>query len=657
MTRYMLSASLIALASAATAQVEFDLGTISVATNAAPLEADRTGASTEILTSQDIAQAPATDLSRVLLRLPGVSLSQTGPQGSPADLRIRGTRPRYLPVYIDGILVTDPSGTNVSFDDFGGLGTANIGRVELLKGSQSALYGSSAVGGVLDISTAPVDAPEGFSGKASVGFGSFGTTSASTQLVNRSGAMTLWLGLSHDAGDGFSAAQEGAPDLGTPGAVNDEADGFERRRLSFGASYEVSADVEIGLTGFTEDGWTEFDEFYWDDQDNNGAPAFNFGDDIYAYVDGTHDEKSTRKADGLRLYLKASTGIWDHSLSLSRFRIDRQSASPTVSGPDSTPSTNRFKAERLSLTHVATAQVTQDWRLSLGADAKRETVTATALPGGSAEVTTLGAFAEALWSPSDSFDVTATVRRDTHSRFGNHTTRRLAFAWRPAEGTTIRGAAGTGFRAPSIDELFGEYPSSGFVGNPDLAPETSVSYELGVDHEYASGARFGLTAFQILIEDLVTYRYDVARATGTLFNAPGTTTREGVELSFNLPFGDRLEIFGTATFLDTDDGAGNRLARVPGREYMLGVSADLTDRFSGSVTARRVTHRPADRDAGFNPVEMDAYTLVDMQLRYDIGKGYDAYLNLTNLTDERYQIVPGYGTSPRAVFFGINASF
>ncbi|MDJ0822505.1 MAG: TonB-dependent receptor [Paracoccaceae bacterium] len=655
MSRFLSTVSVLALnALPATAQEVIELDTITIFSNVAPIEVERSGASVTVLTGDDLADAPDATLADTLTRLPGVTLTQTGPRGSAADIRIRGARQRYVPVYIDGILVTDPSGTNVFYDDFGGLGTGNIQRVEVLKGSQSALYGGSAVGGVINITTLPDDAPEGLSGTIDLSAGTYGAFSGALQVTNRQGPLTLTLGLSHDEAEGFSAAS--GPNL--PGAgPNDEADGFKRSRLSYGARYEVNSDLVIGINGFAEEGETEFDEFFYDDQNNNGFPTFNFADDVFAYVDGTPDEISERSARGLRVFAEFSTGAWDHVLALSGYRITRTTESPTVAGPDSTPFASRFEGERLSLDYSTSAQVNENWRLAFGVEADKEEVQATSLPGGSADITTRGIFAEAVWSPTDSFDLTGTLRHDDHSAFGGETTGRLAFSWRATEATTLRGAVATGYRPPSIDELFGTYAF--FVGNPALEPERSRSAELGIDHMFRNGVELSATLFRIEIENLVTFQPGTFATgfIGTLVNAPGVSSREGLELSFKAPIGEKVEMYGAATYITTDDGNGNRLQRVPGREFLLGADIMLTERLDMGVAVKHVTDRPQDTNAAFARVDLDPYTLVDMRVAYDINDDMEAYLNVHNLTDTQYEIVPGYNTAGRTATFGIRAAF
>lgn len=236
----------------ATAQV-FDLGEIVVLPLATPTEEGRTGATVEVLSADDLAEGGNAVVSEQLARLPGVNLTRSGGPGAFADFQIRGARSRYVSVFVDGILVTDPSAPTTQFDDFGGLPTGTTQRVEVLKGSQSALYGGTAVGGVVAVTTlSGFELGDGLHQQAAVEAGSFGTYGGSYSITRNTGDLSLSFGASHVTSDGFSAADENNG--------NTEADGFTRTRYSAQAIYRASDTVTVGANAFIEDGRTEFDE-------------------------------------------------------------------------------------------------------------------------------------------------------------------------------------------------------------------------------------------------------------------------------------------------------------------------------------------------------------------------------------------------------------
>ena len=610
-TAYLASAAALALLPfAATAQTPFLLDEIVISPNAAPIARERSGASVTVLDADDLRATGDVQLTDFLARLPGLTLTQSGPTGTLADLRIRGARNRYIPVYIDGILATDPSAPAGDFEDFGGLSTSGIRRIEILKGSQSALYGGSAVGGVVLITTlGGPELGEGTHQRAGATAGSFGTVAGDYSFTRNTGPLSLSFGISHAQADGFSAADEANG--------NTEADGFSRSRLSFGAQYVVSDALTVGINGFAETGESDFDDF-------ESVPPF-----LPTDGDGTSD----RDTRGLRAFALYGTGLWSHETALSGYTTDRTSTSGGF--------TSEFASRRVAIDHVSTGQVRPDLSLSLGLSARDERAEADSLPGGSESISTAGGYVEAVWSPSANLDLTGTIRYDEHSEFGGFTTGRLAFALRPAEGTVLRGAVGTGYRPPTIGDLFADFGF--FVGNPDLEPETSTSFEIGVDHVWAGGGSVSATVFQNRIDDLITSTADFS----TLENVAGESIITGLEIGARVPFGDRFLAYGALTLLNAEDATGEPLPRTPERDVVLGLEAKLTDRLTGDVWVQAVGGYP----------EVDDWETLNARLTWAVNDRVDAFVRATNITDEQYQTVPGYGTAGRAVYVGFDARF
>jgi vitamin B12 transporter len=625
----------------APAQSVFDLDEIVFSVNASETELNRIGNSVTVITEDDFEQAGDTQLTEILARLPGVSLWQTGPQGSVADIRIRGAQGRYISVYIDGILVTDPASPTISYDDFGGLTAASIRRIEVLRGSQSALYGGTAVGGVINISTiAGPDSPEGTSQTATIEAGSYNTVALSYGLTQRSGPLILTFGVNHIRSDGFSASDENAG--------NTETDGFNRSRLSFGLKHEVNETLAFGLHGFVESGQSDADEFH------NSPVDGSVGDDF-----------GTRDAYGLRAYAEWRLGAWDHDAALSLYRIDRRNASLTLGAgaPNYlSPFDNTFSGRRLAFDYSAAGSISSTVQLALGANVMQETGVAASVPGGRSTVDTIGTFAEAIWSPLDQFDFTTTIRHDEHSRFGGQSSGRLAFAWRPNSTLVLRGAVGTGYRPPSIDELFGAYPESGFLGNPNLVAEESLSAEIGSDYAFAGGGRISATLFQLDVDNLITYCSAyfladpgcppmVAPASATLFNVAGKSRRRGLEITGQFPITDALILDGAYTYTDAKSGTGAPLTLVPEHDIVLGIDARWAKGWDGGLTLRRVIGTLE----GASP--LPDYTLVNASVGYEVSDGVEAYLRVHNLLATEYQTRRGYGTSDRAIYVGLRSRF
>lgn len=583
------------LAAPGLAQEAFDLDEIVVSPSLAPVDPARTGATVEVVEGDDLQNAD-TSLIQTLSREPGVSFSANGGVGSNTTLRIRGLDTSYIGVRVNGIDVTDPSSTQTGFN-FGGLTAAGLGRVEILKGSQSAIYGSEAIAGVVDITTAR---PRGlgFSADLNLEAGSFGTRSGSLWMGHATERGEVALSYSRLITDGISAL-----------ASDTEEDGFEQEMLTLSTRYDLTDTVTVGASALWRDGMVEIDRPF----------VGNAGENFF-----------TQR--GARVFAEFETGGIDHRLSYSVFDSERR---------DPGGFTPYFNGDREELQYIGSAEIGATSTLGFGLDETRETFD---IPGASGEVTTRSVFAELQLRPADDLDLSLALRHDDHSRFGGSTTGRIAAAWRAQPDLTLRAVLGSGFRAPSLYELFGPY------GSTTLQPEQSRSFELGAEKTFEAGF-VRATAFYTEIDDLIGYDFILSAYN----QQPGTTVTRGLELAGRYALSDRVALFANYTLTDAKT-EGTRLVRVPRHDLVLGLDADLGNGFNGTFEVQRV----ADVEASaFAPVDnkVGDYTLVNLGVSYDITDRAQAYLRVENLLDEDYETAGGYNTPGRAAYFGLRASF
>ena len=593
------------LSGTAFAQDAVDLGTLTLSANRGEsTELARSGVTVEVVTKEDLEQSGETLLADYLARLPGVSVSSNGGIGSLTYLRIRGLPSRYVGVYIDGIDITDTSSPQIQYD-FGTLTTADISRIEVLKGSQSALYGSDAIGGVINITTNRAT-EEGLSQSVGVEYGSYNTAKLSYNLSYLGSRGSFASTLNYIGTDGFSAADENDG--------NDEADGHEATRLSFSGDYALTDAITIGGAAFWEKSDHEYDEF----GPTDGA---------------THDEQVEGEQYGARAFARIETGTFSHEISAQVFENDR---TDTYEGSDTD-----YLGQRRGLAYQGQTDL-DGAKLTFGADFMHENFEVTSdWSDSDGDYETLGIWAQADWHLSDRFELVTALRHDDHSEYGGKTTGRISLAYLPNPDMTLRASVGTGFRAPSPYELYSSY------GNSDLEPETSVSYELGVEQRFDSGF-IGATLFRTEITDLigsddVTYLYT---------QTSGTSWTQGLELTGGIDVSERISLAGSYTWTDSEDAeSGERLARVPLRDLAVSLDADITSAFGAGFT---VQHVSGLRDTS---AALDDYTVANMNLRYALTDQAELYLRVENLFDEDYQVVTGYGTSDRAAYFGVRARF
>ncbi len=587
------------------------LDPVTLSANRTATEANRTGASVSVITKVDLQASGGLSPLTVLAGLPGLSFSQQGGLGQSANLRIRGADTRYIAVYFDGIRITDPSSTQTALD-YGTLPTLGIAGVEVLRGSQSALWGGSAVGGVINFTSAAAE-EEVVHQEVVLQAGDLGTAALSYSLTQKTGDLEAALTLSHSQTDGYSAA-----------AIGTERDAARLSRLSLTGKYHVTDTLTLGAAAFTQYSDVDYD-----------------GYDPFTYTLEDQDNALRRREAGARLFAELSAGNTEHVFDLTRYDIGR------VYDDEFSPAD--YDASRTTLGWTATTEVSDQIKLVYGADWMREEASYTNLTSGSADTRQYGGFAQVLWAPRDDLDLAATLRRDEHSSYGGFTSGRLALAWRPAEGTTLRAALATGFRAPSLDELYGDYPAFFFHGNPDLTPEESTSYELGIEQEFGAGARLTATLFRLNIDNLIATSADYS----SLENVAGQSVRQGLELGAEVELGAAATLGLSYTYIDATRATGTRLALVPRHDLTLKLDAQLADRVKAGVSV----HHVADRLDDFASFQMPDYTVVDARISYDLNGETEVWGGVGNLFDQDYQTSNGFAAPGRTIYVGLRKSF
>lgn len=605
-------------APAAPAEVLLEPMTLSAARR--PQEIARSGVSVSVLETAELERAGAVPLADVLARLPGVSVTRNGPEGGYTSLRIRGAEPRQIAVYIDGMRVNDPTTIAGEFD-FGALSTADVARVEVLRGAQGAVWGGQAMAGVIHITTR---SPEEGSPRHSFSLegGSRGHLALSTSLQQQTGrASTVW-SLSHHRSDGFSA-RDTLPR--TPGL---ERDGHSQSRLSFATRFQAGPDLVIGASGFVQHARSDYDSSGWDGLAQAEVPLPN------------SDSRAKRRETGGRLFAEFTHGETAHLLDFGFYRMSRSLQDAGYGG------TSSYRGQRQALTWQASRALAPDLQLVYGADLSREKA---GFPGTYTEVRsrTGGAFAQLLWQPQEGFDLNAGLRRDDHSRFGGHSSGRLAFAFAVSPTVSLRGALATGYLAPSLYQMFGD---DYVTPNPALSPERSRSAELGLDYR-GSFAELGLTLFRLDSDNAIDW-VPIGSWDGMYGNLPGRSRRQGAELTAALALNAAWRLSGAYTYTEARGPGGARLGRVPRHSLALALQGDVSARLSLEGQLLALAGRP--RDTGQS---MGSYGVLNAGLSYAVSPDTRLTARIENLTDREYQSVAGYGTPPRGLYLGLSTRF
>lgn len=598
----------------ATAQQIMNLEEITFSANLGAVALDRTGSAVTVLTEADLRALRETAVTDTLARVPGVAVAQRGPLGTQAGVTIRGVNQNNIAVRFEGIDITDPTGTQVAFD-FGGLTLGGLGRIEVLRGSQSALYGSQAVGGAILLQGNRPTHPgpqTGFTIEA----GSYRTFSAAYDYALATERSELSVGLGRVRTDGFSAWDaRGRPDA--------EDDGFREKRANIFFSHMVTDATRLDVAGFWRDTTAEFD--------NEFSGVFSEGDNT-----------QFKRERGARLGLSHEFEGFTLSGDVSRFDIDRTLDFAGFAVPFD-GSRDAAKVE-IAFSPAVGVDVVGGVQRSIERyrDAnQREQVAVNSLYG------------QISFAPNEMTDLTFSARYDRHSEFGGNVSGRVTGVHRFSEGLRLRFSAGTGYRAPSNYELYGFFvdtsqtpPENVLVGDPTLGVERSRSFDLGVEQDFDT-VSLSTTAFYLRARDLLDYSFDAGR----FVQRRGFATRYGIELSGDWQATDQVMLSGAYTFTRTSlnvplDSSG-WAALVPRHVVNLTAQWQAHERLSVAANLAAVAKKP----------DVSDYAVVNLVGTYVLRDGIDAYLRIENLFDTQYQQVRGYGTSDRAFYLGVASRF
>lgn len=572
---------------------------------------EESGRALTVIDRGTIEQRQSVVLSDLLATTPGIAVSRNGGMGGFTGVRIRGAEAEQTLVVIDGVRVNDPSAPGGGFD-FGNLLTSSIERVEVLRGPNSVVWGSQAIGGVVNVVTAdPRGFGYGFGLRGNAEYGSLNSLTASSTLGYQGDHASATVSGGYARTDGISAAANGS-----------EADGYRQ----YGASARVQADfaegVGVALRGYWADSRTGLDGF--------PPPLYALADDgeystareLYGYA-GVHAD--------------LPGGVWRNRAGFSIADIRRDNFDPaTGTAPIFF---GRGRSERYE--YQGDVRPAEAFEAIYGVEHEDSRFT-----DGSPTVTTgvTSVYGEAIVRPLDMLTLTGGLRHDDHRAYGGHSSVNLSAALRPAYGTLIRASYGDGFKAPTLYQLYS------FYGTSTLRPETARSWEIGGE-QWLGGRKVKLAATWFHRDthhqidfDLGTFTYaniDRARA-------------EGVEAEIAVFPLEGLTLTGSYTHLEATNlsaaNHGNDLARRP--RDAGSVSADYRIDEGPSFGATVLAVGPSFDDAG-NFTRLHGYTLVSIRAEMPFGERFAIYARVENLFDEKYQTVAGYGTYGRAAFGGV----
>jgi vitamin B12 transporter len=589
-------------------------------------------ASVTVLSAEQMEQRQTRLVSDILRDVPGVAVNRS--IGGLTDVRIRGSEANHVLVLIDGIEVSDPYQGQY---DFGTLIADDGARVEVLRGQQSSLYGSDAIGGVIQYITPTGAENQGLS--ARVEGGSFRTAAGAARFGGVSGNVDYALSGTLYRTDGTPTARDGSRDIGYTG---------------IGASAKVN--------------WTPSDVFkltgvgrysYTDALSNDSA----FSGPRFGYIVDTPGTHFKNKAYyGLvRAALSLADGRWNTSLTGQVADTTRTGYSNF--GIDYGDKGQRYKASLES--SLAFGSDTFRSKLTGAVDYEREqfrnTVASPFSFSGRKTTENWGFVGQYEGTIAEALVVGASIRHDENDRFADVTTYRLQAGYRLPFGLRARGAYGTGVKNPGYFELFA-FADGRYIGNPNLKPEKSKGWEAGLDQEFAGGkATVGATYFDSKLQDEIFTTFPAPSFVATPANRTTRSRQKGVEVFASARPIEQLRFDLAYTYLNAREN-GTVEVRRPKHIGSFNTTVFSMDKRFSSTLSVRYNGRQDDvafTDPSFVPVRvsLQEYVLVNLNGEYRLSDRFSVFGRVENVFNERYEEVFSFATPGRGAYGGVKARF
>ena len=624
------SAALVALSATAVAQPRLDDENVVVVATRVATPVSQVASSVTVITAADIEARQQRSLPDVLRNVPGVNIVQTGGAGGQTSLFLRGSNASHTKVLVDGMDIGDPA-TPSGAADISKFLPGDIARVEVLRGPQGALYGSDAIGGVVNIITTTGEGPLKLSGSAEGG--SFDTFNQSASASGSSGAVHYAVNLQHSRA---GATPVTPTNLLPPGQRRND-DFYDNFTATTKLGFDLADNFDIGFTGR-----------YLNSLGKITGDAFDF-------VTFTSFPSPTRTRISTVQYQSRATAhlvLWDGRFDQT-LGLAYGSTITATQDPDNGDS--RAIGDRVKLDWQGNVIVADGQTLVLGAEHARDALhpgLSFGFPNPlSRGINTNAGFAALQSDFGGGFYNSISVRYDDNSRFGDRTTWRVAPVWAIADtGTRLKASAGTGFKAPSLQQLYGT-----FGGNALLKPETSFGYDVGVEQSLLGDALSGgVTWFHNDIKNLIV---SGPAPTFTLANI-GRARTQGVESFIRWKALDTLNLGLDYTYTDAID-AGTKLALLRRPRHKISATGDwqATDDLLLNTTLLYVGPQiDGNRDFSIPRLKQDGHVTMDLAVSYRLTEQFSLFGRIENLFDTSYQSPEGFLRPGIGAYAGIKAN-
>lgn len=631
---------------------------IVVSATTVPTPAAELGSSVTVITASDLQREQIRTVPDALKKVPGLDIVQTGGPGGQTSVFMRGTNANHVKVLIDGIDVSNPSITNGAFD-FGHLLTDDIENIEVLRGPQSGLYGSDAIGGVISITTKRGEGPPKVTASAEAG--SFGTFNQTAALRGAQANFNYAFSVAH-----FSTMSMPVTPLHllAPGEKRNN-DSYNNWTYSTKLGADLSDNLSVNLVARYTDAKLGFT-----------------GEDFSLYpLDYPEVLQSTQRNHNLYSRGEAVWSLFDDKFK-NYFGVNYTNQRDWTSNPNTDFAANNFFAsplvgppitnlgERTKIDWRGVAKVMPGQTLVVGFERQSESLrtdstgtvdaffnfmqtTTTAKTGNKAGYIELQSeFAKRVFLVSN-------IRYDDNDSFGPHVTWRLAPAFIvPGTDTKLKASYGTGFKAPTLTQLYVNNPSYSSIANANLQPETSRGYDVGFEQALLRDRiKVGVTYFRNDIKNLINNVFNVSSFTFSYVNV-GAAATYGTESFASVAVTDEFKLRGDYTTIVTrDETTGLGLRNRPGHKESLSAIWSPNQQFTLSTTLLHVGSAVEfNRDGTIARVDSDPYLLVNIAGEYKVDKRVTVFGRVENLLNQHYESPVGFDQPGLGVYGGIRVT-
>jgi vitamin B12 transporter len=582
------------------------------------------GTAVTVLTQEDIEAKGYSSVADLLRTTPSIGVSNAGGQGTPTALRVRGEEGYRTLVMLDGVDLSDPTGTQVGPQIQHMLLNGDIERIEILRGSQGFIYGADA-GGVINMFT-----PQGegsLAAQLKLEGGRYDTQKAVANVSGGNKTTDFFIAASDFSTDGFNSRKDD---------TSNDSDGYDNTALHAKLGFQPAENSRLQLVIRDIDSENEYD--------NCGI----FDSTTFVFTP-SNDCRNLFEQSTAKLSFEYINDLSAQNFSYANTKINRESISISTVTFATDGETN--KAEYWGSVKFNGSTVVY------GLDIEEEDVLTNS--GKNLDREQLGIYAEYKVQFDKKLYLNLGVRQDDNDDFGKHISKRVSMSYIQGSNKDkilkYRASYGTGFRAPSLAEVAYNNSAAAFApaSDTELKEEKSNGYDVGIDFEMTQGILLQATYFNQTIEDEI--YFDLSGFSGYL-QSTGETESKGIEVSAEIPFGQQWNIVTNYTYNDTENLDGLQRVRRPKHLANLGVQYVSTDEALMTLVNVRTAKDSEDEIFEVGRVDLEDYTVVDLSAVYKINKKIKINATIQNLFDEEYEEITGYNVAGMAASVGVKFS-